>query len=40
MEDIRKTIENTWDNRELLKEDKVQNGIRKVIDLLDIGQCF
>ena len=37
MKDIRKIIESAWDNRDLLKEEKTINTIRKVIDLLDEG---
>ncbi len=38
MNDLRQIIENAWDNREQLKESKVQDTIRKVIDLLDAGE--
>ena len=38
MSELRQTIENAWDNRELLKEQNTQNAIRKVIDLLDAGK--
>lgn len=38
MNDLRKIIENAWDNREQLSETKVQDSIRKVIDLLDAGE--
>jgi 2,3,4,5-tetrahydropyridine-2-carboxylate N-succinyltransferase len=31
-------IESAWDNRELLKEERTQNTIREVIELLDKGQ--
>jgi len=34
---LQQTIENAWDNRDLLKNDEVQRSIRKVIDLLDNG---
>ncbi|MBT8184521.1 MAG: 2,3,4,5-tetrahydropyridine-2,6-dicarboxylate N-succinyltransferase, partial [Eudoraea sp.] len=37
MEEIRKQIEQAWDNRELLKDASVQANIRKVIDLIDEG---
>jgi len=30
-------IESAWENRELLKDEKTQNGIREVVRLLDIG---
>ncbi|WP_298424897.1 2,3,4,5-tetrahydropyridine-2,6-dicarboxylate N-succinyltransferase [uncultured Kordia sp.] len=35
---LKETIENAWDNRELLKNEDTQAVIRKVIDLLDIGE--
>lgn len=38
MINLRQTIENAWDNRELLKENATQDAIRKVIDLLDAGE--
>jgi 2,3,4,5-tetrahydropyridine-2-carboxylate N-succinyltransferase len=38
MTDLRQTIENAWDNRELLKEKATQEAIREVINLLDSGQ--
>ena len=38
MNDLRQIIENAWDNREQLTESKVQDAIRKVIDLLDTGK--
>ncbi|MDX1363148.1 2,3,4,5-tetrahydropyridine-2,6-dicarboxylate N-succinyltransferase [Arenibacter latericius] len=38
MTELRKVIENAWDNRELLKEAATQDAIRKVIDLLDKGE--
>ena len=38
MTELRKTIENAWDNRELLKESDTQNAIRKVVSLLDEGK--
>ncbi len=37
MTSLQKTIENAWDNRELLKEVHTQNAIREVVDLLDSG---
>jgi len=37
MDTLRKIIEQTWDNRELLAEKASQNAIRKVINLLDSG---
>lgn len=38
MTELRKTIENAWENRELLKTQDTQNAIREVIDLLDAGK--
>ena len=38
MTELRQIIEKAWDNRELLKEQKTQNAIREVIDLLDAGK--
>lgn len=38
MNDLRQIIENAWDNREQLTESKVQDAIRRVIDLLDVGE--
>lgn len=38
MTNIQQTIENAWENRELLNEQATQDTIRKVIDLLDIGE--
>lgn len=38
MEDLKNTILKAWDNRELLKEESVQDSIRKVINLLDSGE--
>lgn len=38
MNDLRQIIENAWDNREQLNEPKVQDAIRKVVDLLDVGE--
>ncbi|WP_394368164.1 2,3,4,5-tetrahydropyridine-2,6-dicarboxylate N-succinyltransferase [Kordia aestuariivivens] len=35
---LKETIENAWDNRELLKNEDTQAAIRKVIDLLDVGE--
>lgn len=37
MNDLRKSIENAWENRDLLKEVSTISAIRKVIDLLDSG---
>jgi 2,3,4,5-tetrahydropyridine-2-carboxylate N-succinyltransferase len=38
MKEIQSIIENAWENRELLKEEKTIAAIRKVIDLLDTGK--
>lgn len=38
MKDLKNTILEAWDNRELLKEDKTQNAIREVINLIDSGE--
>jgi 2,3,4,5-tetrahydropyridine-2-carboxylate N-succinyltransferase len=38
MEDIKKIIEEAFENRELLKESSVKSTIREVIELLDKGQ--
>lgn len=37
MDALRTTIENAWENRELLKESATQDTIREVIELLDQG---
>ncbi|NUY81168.1 2,3,4,5-tetrahydropyridine-2,6-dicarboxylate N-succinyltransferase [Flavobacterium sp. MAH-1] len=37
MNHLRETIENAWENRSLLTEQKTLDAIRKVIDLLDEG---
>lgn len=34
---LQQTIENAWENRELLKEEATQNAIREVINLVDAG---
>jgi 2,3,4,5-tetrahydropyridine-2-carboxylate N-succinyltransferase len=38
MKDLQQVIEKAWDNRELLQDTKVQESIRKVINLLDEGK--
>lgn len=38
MQDLQQLIEQTWENRELLKEAATQDAIREVIELLDKGQ--
>lgn len=35
---MREIIENAWENREMLKEQKVQDAIREVIEQLDSGK--
>ncbi|MEM9144051.1 MAG: 2,3,4,5-tetrahydropyridine-2,6-dicarboxylate N-succinyltransferase [Bacteroidota bacterium] len=37
MTELRKIIENAWDNRELLKETVTQDAIRKLVDHIDAG---
>lgn len=37
MHDLQPIIENAWNDRNLLQEQKTINAIRKVIDLLDVG---
>ena len=38
MTELKQTIEQAWENRELLKDEKTTSAIRKVIDLLDKGK--
>ncbi|MGB6153309.1 MAG: 2,3,4,5-tetrahydropyridine-2,6-dicarboxylate N-succinyltransferase [Pricia sp.] len=38
MTELRQTIENAWNDRELLKDKGTQDAIRKVVDLLDAGE--
>ncbi len=38
MEEFRKLIQEAWENRELLKDDKYKEAVREVIDLLDKGK--
>lgn len=38
MEDLRRTIEEAWENRELLNQDNTTKAIREVVDLLDKGE--
>jgi 2,3,4,5-tetrahydropyridine-2-carboxylate N-succinyltransferase len=38
MTELQQTIEQAWENRDLLKEDTTTSAIRKVIDLLDKGE--
>lgn len=37
MKDLQQTIENAWENRDLLTEENTQNAIREVVKLLDEG---
>lgn len=38
MTELQQTIESAWENRDLLKDEKTTNAIRKVVDLLDKGE--
>lgn len=38
MNNLKETIEQTWDNRELLKDEQTQYAIKEVIELLDKGE--
>ena len=38
MTELRQTIEQAWENRELLKEEKTTSAIRQVVDRLDKGE--
>ena len=38
MTDLQQTIENAWNNRDLLKENTTIEAIRKVVSLLDLGE--
>ena len=38
MEELQNTIENAWENRDLLREPDTQAAIRKVVDLIDLGK--
>lgn len=38
MDNLQQIIEEAWENRELLKEEKVQATIREVVELLDKGK--
>ena len=38
MLEMQKTIEQAWENRELLKENAVQQAIREVVEMLDKGK--
>ncbi len=38
MESLRKTIEEAWEYRDLLKDAEVQESIRRVIERIDIGE--
>ena len=38
MEDLKRTIELAWENKEAIKEEETQNSIRQIIELLDKGK--
>jgi 2,3,4,5-tetrahydropyridine-2-carboxylate N-succinyltransferase len=38
MQELRKIVEKAWDQRDLLRDDVVQQTIRKVIDRIDAGE--
>ena len=38
MQELKNSIEQAWENRELLQQEATQNAIRKVIDLIDNGK--
>ncbi|MFT5738587.1 MAG: 2,3,4,5-tetrahydropyridine-2-carboxylate N-succinyltransferase, partial [Maribacter sp.] len=38
MTELRNIIEQAWENRELLAQDKTQETIREVINLIDLGK--
>lgn len=38
MTELREIIEQAWDNRDLLKDEKTTSAIRKVVDLIDKGE--
>ena len=38
MEELKSLIDEAWENRDLLKEEHVQNGIREVIEAIDKGK--
>ena len=38
MTELRTLIEQAWDNRALLEEEKTQEAIREVINLIDLGE--
>ena len=38
MNNLQEIIEQAWDNRDLLQKEEIQDAIRKVIDLLDLGE--
>jgi 2,3,4,5-tetrahydropyridine-2,6-dicarboxylate N-succinyltransferase len=37
MQELQRTIEKAWNNRELLQEKEIQNAIRQVVNALDAG---
>lgn len=38
MKELQNKIEQAWDNRDLLKNNDTQDAIRRVVDLLDVGE--
>ena len=38
MQELQQIINNTWENRDLLKNKENQDAIRKVVDMLDLGE--
>ncbi|MDG4949370.1 2,3,4,5-tetrahydropyridine-2,6-dicarboxylate N-succinyltransferase [Weeksellaceae bacterium KMM 9724] len=38
MQELQQIINDTWENRDLLKDKKNQDAIRKVVDMLDLGE--
>lgn len=38
MQELQKIINDTWENRDLLKDKKNQDAIRNVVDMLDLGE--
>ena len=38
MKELKSLIDETWENREMLKEERVQQSIREVIELIDKGK--
>ena len=38
MQELQQIINITWENRDLLKNKENQDAIRKVVDMLDLGE--